>query len=611
MSFRFLGVSVVSAASLAAMIASCSATPDTNPDGEGGAGGESSNSSTGPGGGFTTDAGIGPPVTCSADLQNIVDEKGNVVETCPPDQGCFGGQCIPACEAAANAKGSIGCDYFAPDPPFYQNGPGAGTYAGTCYAVFIANTWGRHAKINVVRDNQAFDVNIFGRIPKGVGANTTYLPIPPQGLPPNEVAVLFLSHKPGAKHDFGTSLECPVQPALTADAAIHGSGRGSAFRVTLDTPVTAYDILPYGGAQSYLPSASLLLPWATWGTNYYTVAPHPQGNGALWALVVGAVNGTTLKVLPKNTLPGGGALGQAPAGQTTEFTINSGEMVQWIGADPTSTIFQSDQPIGVFSGTTYLSVATATSPSGGARDSAHQQSLPIGALGSEYVGGNLVTRLASLAPESVLYRLLGVVDGTTLEWDPGPPPGAPTTLAAGQVADFETSNLFSIRSQDGDHPFAMTQYMPGASDLGSRPGCNAMYANNCRLGDEEWVFTLPPKQFLQHYVFFTDPTFATTNLVITRVKDANGFSDVSVECLGKISGWMPVGTGGQFEVAHVDLIRAGTPVTPACNTSRHEATSKGAFGVTVWGTDYYSSYGYPAGGNVGMINTVVVPPVPK
>jgi hypothetical protein len=49
----------------------------------------------------------------------------------------------------------------------------------------------------------------------------------------------------------------------------------------------------------------------------------------------------------------------------------------------------------------------------------------------------------------------------------------------------------------------------------------------------------------------------------------------------------------------------------ACKTSRHEATSAGAFGVTVGGTDWFASYGYPAGGNIGTINNVVVPPVPK
>ena len=84
-----------------------------------------------------------------------------------------------------------------------------------------------------------------------------------------------------------------------------------------------------------------------------------------------------------------------------------------------------------------------------------------------------------------------------------------------------------------------------------------------------------------------------------------------VACLGAVTGWQPVGTAGKYEVAHVDLFRSFVGTTPACETSQHEATSAGAFGVTVWGTDYYASYGYPAGGNIGTINDVVVPPVPR
>lgn len=90
-----------------------------------------------------------------------------------------------------------------------------------------------------------------------------------------------------------------------------------------------------------------------------------------------------------------------------------------------------------------------------------------------------------------------------------------------------------------------------------------------------------------------------------------GFADVSVDCLGgSVTGWLDVGLAGQYQVAYVDLVRGSTPVA-LCHGSAHEAKSKGAFGVTVWGTDWYASYGYPAGGNVRSINNVTVPPVPK
>ncbi len=615
---RFLPVagSFVTLAVLAAF-AGCEA--GTTEDG--GGGGSDTSTTTGSGlsgtggmgGGFAT-GGNGPGASgCSADLQKTVDAMGNVVEVCPPDQGCSDGQCVPACEAAALSKGSIGCEYFAPTPPFYQNEVGsATTYDGPCHALFVANTWGRSAKVAVSHNGSMLDASAFTYIPSGVGPATQYTLVPADGIPPNQVAVVFLAHRPGVVHGLGFSLECPRAPGVLLDTAVQGNGVDVAFDVTSDTPVTAYDILPYGGATSFLPSASLLFPRTAWGTNYTVLGPHTDGGGAMWALFVGTADGTTVDVLPSTSWPGGGGAPALPAGVTTQVTLNRGQVMQWMGADPTATILQSSAPIGVYTGNTYLRVASATS-SGGGQDAAHQQIGPIGSLGNEYVGAGIMTRMPNLSPEDVPYRMLGVVDGTQLTYDPAPPPGAPTTLAAGQLAEFSTTQLFSVESQDEQHPFAFSQYMPGT--FGStRPGCAATppFAGlSCGLGDEEWVIQLPPKQFLQRYAFFTDPTYAATNLVVTRVAGTSGFSDVEIACMGPVTGWQPVGSSGTFEVAHVDLYRgfAGTPA--ACATSQHEATSAGAFGVTVWGTDYYASYGYPAGGNIGTINDVVVPPVPR
>ncbi|MEM1334138.1 MAG: hypothetical protein AAGG08_11830 [Actinomycetota bacterium] len=301
---------------------------------------------------------------------------------------------------------------------------------------------------------------------------------------------------------------------------------------------------------------------------------------------MGSVDNTSVTILPSQALPGGAGVPQAPANTATQININAGEVVQWLDGDPTGAILQSDQPIGVFTGSTYLRVATQDS-SGGGQDSAHQQLPPINALGTTYVGGGVVTRKANLQPESVLYRIVGVVDGTQLTWSPMPA-GAPTTLAAGEAVEFESADLFEVSSQDDDHPFALSQYLAGTSGSLDRDGCspNPPFAGlGCGLGDEEWVVQLPPEQFLQRYVFFTDPTYGSTNLVVTRVRGDEGFEDVTIDCLGAITGWQPVGANGQYEVAHVDLIRGTNAVTPACATSRHEATSEGRFGVTVDGEE--------------------------
>ncbi|HEY0254967.1 MAG TPA: hypothetical protein VGC41_25750, partial [Kofleriaceae bacterium] len=123
--------------------------------------------------------------------------------------------------------------------------------------------------------------------------------------------------------------------------------------------------------------------------------------------------------------------------------------------------------------------------------------------------------------------------------------------------------------------------------------------------DEEYVNILPPAQWLSSYVFFTDPTYTTTNLVIVRKADASGtFSDVNVDCLGAITDWTPVADGSQYQMARPDMIRINPVGT--CTNGRHTASSSGAFTVMVWGLANFASYAYPAGGNVGKINPVVV-----
>jgi hypothetical protein len=602
----------MSLSAVAACGTSTSSPHTTSGGGGAGRGGSGTSSSTDVSLGGNFGHGGSPPTagTCSADLQSIIDASGNTLSSCPADQGCAGGACVPACSAAALSKGSIGCDFYAPDPPFYLNNAAGSYYSGACYAVFVANTWTRPAQISVTRAGQTFDLTQFGRIPSGILPNITYDPVPATGVPPNQVAVLFLSHTPVDPHPLSVPLTCPVTPAYLHDAAVSGPGRGAAFHVVSDTPITAYDILPYGGASSVLPSASLLFPTTAWGTNYYAVAPHADGGGQLWMMLVGSADDTQVTLLPQQTLPGG-SLGDAPAGQPTTVTVNAGEIVQWIGADPSSTVLQATQPIGVFTGSTYLKVATATSPYGGGEDATHQQIPHIQALGHEYVAQGIPSRLASGAAESIPYRFIGVVDDTVLTYEPSAPPGAPPTLGPGTVVELQTDQLFVVRAQDDKHPFGVTHYMPGAM-VASAQGCDPATAATkgpCFLGDEDWVNLLPPRQYLQRYVFFTDPTYATTNLVVTRVKSAKGFAEVTVDCLAApVSGWHDVGTSGDFQVAYVDLVRSAVALGQ-CGGSRHEAKSAGPFGLTVWGTDWFASYGYPAGGNVGPINEVTVTPV--
>ncbi len=540
---------------------------------------------------------------CTGDLRNVVDENGVVVQTCDPDQGCAAGQCIAACDAAGLSQGSIGCDYQIATPSFYSGSK------PPCFAVFVANAWAKSANLMVQRGAMSYNVASFARIPVAGQPASSWQPLPTGGLPPGQVAIVFLSQDPQSKNG-STPLTCPISPAanLSGGTAVLGTGRGQAWHVSADVPVTMYDILPYGGASSYLPSAELLFPTTAWGTNYFGIVPiRGTGNssitGAQWGQIVAASDNTTVTLLPSVPLPGGNQVLAAATHTPITYNLNAGEYIQWQDTEEmSSTVIQADHPIAFTGGQTYQCYQSTTSTGGGC-DSGHQQVPAVSAFAWEYAVAPYTTRRRDLQPESIKYRIVGAVKDTALLFVPVVA-GAPLSLGVGQVVDFEATGPFVVRSQDSAHPFYVAQTMSGCFVTG---GSRAGDFGSC-LGDEDFVNVLPPAQFLTQYVFFTDPTYRTTNLVFTRVKTANGFQDVTLDCIGTVTGWRPMGSSGVYEFADVDLIRVN--VKGKCDNGPHVASSPATFGVTVWGLDNASSYGYPAGGNVAPINQVIVLPMP-
>ncbi len=541
---------------------------------------------------------------CSSDLHSILDCDGNVIETCPEDQGCGATGCVPACQSALENKSSIGCDYYSVAPDIIPEG------AGACFAAFIANTWGSPVSINVEREGITYDVAQFARIPSGNGQAITYSPLPNNQLPPGEVAVLFLAR-------FGAVLtNCPpgISPALvTEDAAVHGTGIGNAFRITTDAPGVAYDIFPYGGGQSAATSATLLLPVTVWDTNYIAVDAFRKSQAVPFAQpsinIVAAEDATSITISPTAPIVGGPGVVPTGQGVPATYTLNRGQILQFTqDAALIGSPIQSDKPIGVWGAATCLSIDVASI----ACDSAHQQIPPVKALGHEYAAVRYRNRYDG-QEESPPWRLVGAVDGTTLTWDPSPPLGAPTTLAQGQVAEFRAAGPFFVSAQDEDHPFYMSAHMTGCGEVS---GGNFI---DCR-GDPEFVNVVPPSQYLTKYTFFTDPTYPETNLVLIRKKKDGVFHDVTLDCAGVLGGWAPIGADGEYEYTRTDLVRGNFEPQGACNNGRHEISSDAPFGLTVWGWGSAASanfltaavsYAYPAGASVQPINTVIVPPTPQ
>lgn len=530
---------------------------DSLPNGSGGAGGggAAGGASAGGGGGTPAAGGAGGGFTAGD-----------------------GGVCSPG-----SALSSLGCEFLvAAVPPENMT-------RGSCYAVVLANGSSNPVDVQVEYGGRSLVPYAFVQLLSAGSNGPVYSPASlirnAAQLPGNEVAVLFLAEDPAVR---GQRIACPVPAAISQEYQTLNTGIAPAFRITTSAPVAAYDIYPYGGATSFVASASLLLPVTAWSTTSVAVTPAaPIGTYFSYLQVFAVEDGTELRIEAPVAIQGGVGVPPSAARQVVPRTLKRFERLQLhqslqLGG---STV-RSNKPVAVWGGHTCMQVPFGFS----ACDSAHQQLPPVAHLGNEYVAVRPPSRTAM--PEDAVWRFVGTARGTRLTYLP-PMAFAPTTLEPGEVAEFSAPGPFVVRSQDALHPFLATQLMTG----GGRVPTND--------GDPDFVLLVPPGQFLNSYLFFTDHTYKNTHLVFVRRRAANGtFADVTLDCGDPLT-WEPVGDPN-FEYA-IRSWRKGD--TSGCTNGIRRATSPQPFGLTVWGTDWFVSYAYPAGMGVNRLNTVDPDPI--
>lgn len=509
---------------------------------------------------------------------------------------------------------SVGCDYYAVDMD--------GMFAADngCFVAFIANTSALPTGLKVTFGDKEIALGQYAKIPKGAGKSLTYGPFDPiAGLPPGEVAILFLAggyaQDPGDKPDPTTPVKCPVPAAIPQGAQRHGTSRGAAFHIQSTLPVVAYQMLPYGGGAAAVTGATLLIPTTAWdkthvAVNAYGDTGSAAGVGPSLSLVA-RDDETSVTILPKVAIGAGVDVSGSSPNQPVTYSMKAGEVLQITqGMELTGSRIQSDKPIGLWAGH-----QCADTPAGVQYcDHAEQQIPAVRSLASEYVA--VTHRQRTQKAENPPWRIIGAADGTVLTYEPEV--FGPATVNLGEYFEFSTSVPFVVKSQDAAHPFLLLGYMTGANSVTTGEA-------DAGHGDPDVVRMVPPGQYLNRYVFFTDPTYPETNLVVVRKKGEAGFSPVSLDCKGELDGFVPIGSSGEYEYARVDLVRHDFEPQGACDNGRHEMTSEGLFGLWIWawggpdtqggeclpGQDGYScyvSYGYPAGEGLAALNNVEFPP---
>ncbi len=521
---------------------------------------------------------------CSLDGRSVIRScDGTVLETCPETQACGAATCQEPCAAAAADSRSDGCEFYVQN--FALNDDG-------CLAAFIVNTSAQPVEIALDDGGHALDLSKALRRTNPGDATLIEHTGP---IPPGESIVLFIAGPSGLPPPFSgyNRVSCPdgVAPVIEEGRALDRTGIGSSLHLTASAPVSAVAIYPFGGASSWIPAATLLMPVVTWAKEHVLIDGWETSLGKPASQIVASEDGTELTIIAKEALQDGLDVKGGPADTPLKYVLDKGQYLQiHQNQSLVGSIVLSNKPTTIFGGHSCAFVPAKTS----ACDMLWQQIPSFEQWGSEYVGVGYRQR-TSTPHELMPYRIVAAKDGTRLDYDPVIPPGAPTEMNAGDVATFPVSvnEQFVVRTQDAEHPIYMAAYMQGGS--GGYHGSRNLLGH----GDPEFVNVVPAGQWRSSYSFYADPTYKETSLVVIRGKQRDKFEDVWLECAGTLEGWTPIGTRGEYEFVRVDLQRDGGPGQSfgdkVCQTGLHRMKSEGPFTATLWGWAMYASYAYPGG----------------
>ncbi|MFZ6185265.1 hypothetical protein [Nannocystis pusilla] len=340
---------------------------------------------------------------------------------------------------------------------------------------------------------------------------------------------------------------------------------GGSYRIDSDVPVVAYQHSPIGAQATN--DASMLFPEHALQASYVVASyRQTQEESPSYFNVIAIADKTTVTWTPPVTTSAGVGVPQVFAGQTGKVVLNRFDTLQVIAPEPngdlSGTIIEADRPIWVVG-----AVECANVPSSNVSycDHVEEQMLPLAYWGAEYVGAHAPTR----GTEKHYWRVYGGEDGTTVKTDP-PLPGTPLALNRGEwkelVVTTGTSVIFS-----GDKPFLPVQY------LESQDG-------GAGTGDPAMVQAIPVEQFLDRYAFATGTGYSQHYAQIVRVQ---GAAEVFVDGL-MVGGYDAV---GGYEVADWPIAEGA-----------HLAESAEPFGIVNYGYTEVTSYAYPGGTRLEVIN---------
>ena len=338
--------------------------------------------------------------------------------------------------------------------------------------------------------------------------------------------------------------------------------QGGTYRVQSNILVVAYLHSPLAAIQTN--DASMLLPEHALRQNHVVASYYPWLSNYYpsYFNVIAVADNTTVTWTPPVTTEAGIGVPKVFAKTTGKVVMNRGDTLQVVAAnhvDVSGTYVSADRPIAVISGSEIVNVPAGTQYA----DHIEEQMLPLDYWGREYVGPRAPPR----GSEGFHWRIYAGGNNVTINASPNPG-GFPIILDRGEWHEFETdtSHVFT-----GNGPFMPVQYLEGKN-------------SGAGTGDPSMYQMVPTEQFLDAYAFTTGVGYDVDYVQVIREQ---GGADVFVD--GElVDGYYTV---GNYQVSDWEIAEGN-----------HFASSDGAFGIINLGYTNSTSYAYPGGMQLAVIN---------
>jgi hypothetical protein len=344
--------------------------------------------------------------------------------------------------------------------------------------------------------------------------------------------------------------------------------QGGVYRLETSRPVVAYQHSPIGSTATN--DASMLLPEHALTGNVVVVSyPGTIGPYPSYFTAIGIADGTTVNFTVPQATAGGVGVPALGAGASTNVMMNRYSMLsvvvsQQTGGDLSGTLISADGPLHVIGATECANVPNQTQTF---CDHMEEAPFPLEYWGQEYVGAHAPTR----NNEKYHWRVYGGDANVTVNTAPAQP-GFPINLDKGEYYQFMASpapNHSFVFTGNG--PFLPVQYLESQNP-------------NAGTGDPGSYQMVPTEQFLDSYAFVTGTNYNQHYAQITR---PNGGAEVFIDG-NMVGGYYAV---GNYQVADV-VVSEGA----------HFATSDQPFGIAQVGYTPVTSYAYPGGLKLTVIN---------